>query len=81
MKIVKTDGCVVSGIDIDGIDINNISEEIKQKVIKYVSDQMNTDPGYFREVLSDIVTTFGEYKYLYTCEQCGDSVSETTLEI
>lgn len=81
MKILKTEGCVVSGIAIDNVDIDDISEKTKQKIIEYISDNMSADFNYFKNILSDVIDLYGEYKYLYTCEQCGDSVSETKLEI
>ena len=81
MKIVKTDGCIVSGIDVDGVDINNISEETKQKIIEWIYYKIGVDSSYFKAILSDTVDIFGEYNYLYTCDECGDSVSETILKI
>ncbi len=81
MKIVETEGCIVSGITIDGIDIHSISEEQRDKIFKWMESKMIEDRATFYDMLSNILSIYGDYKYLYTCEQCGDSVSETTLEI
>lgn len=83
MKIVKTEGCVVSGININDVDIFDLSDEDKVKYYNQALDWLkdNYSEQSFNDIINFIVDTFGNCKYLYTCEQCGDSVHETTLKI
>lgn len=83
MKIVRTEGCVVSGLDIDEKDYSTLTEEEKQSVwIKILEDLEEKYSEYnCQELINWYLDTFGEYKHLYTCEQCGDSVGEYTIEI
>ena len=79
-KIVYTDGCVVSGLTIADKDFNDLSLE-EQKAFMHKIIDSAPDSSYLQSMLIEYVQTAGEYKYLYTCEECGDSVCEWTLEI
>ena len=79
-KIVYTDGCIVSGITIDGNDFNDLSLEEQKAFMHRVIDSA-IDSSYLQNMLIEYTQTAGEYAYLYTCEECGDSVCEWTLEI
>ena len=50
MKIIKTDGCVVSGIDIDGQDINYLEEEQKK--------------NYYSKILTYLQNNYSENNFL-----------------
>ena len=79
-KIVYTDGCIVSGLTIDGKSFNDLSLEEQKAFMHRVIDSA-TDSSYLQNMLIEYAQTVGEYEYLYTCEECGDSVCEWTLEI
>lgn len=79
-KIVYTDGCVVSGLTIAGNDFNDLSLEEQKAVMHKIIDS-TTDSSSLKSMLIEYVETAGEYEYLYTCEECGDSVCSWTLEI
>ena len=69
------------------------SEQIKEQHSKKVSDlhrktdgihkiiDGTTDSSYLQNMLIEYAESAGEYEYLYTCDECGDSVCEWTLEI
>lgn len=83
MKIIETNGCVVSGIEIDGKGLEILEEEEKkqyyQKILNWLSE--NYSEVTFRELLGFMTSNFGDSKHLYTCDQCGDSVWEYKVEI
>lgn len=79
-KIVYTDGCIATGLTVDGEFFKDLSLE-KQKAIMHKIIDGTTDSSYLQNMLIEYVESAGEYEYLYTCEECGDSVCEWTLEI
>lgn len=79
-KIVYTDGCIVSGLTIDGRLFDDLSFE-EQKAIMHEIIDNSPDSSYLQNMLIEYTQTAGEYEYLYTCDECGDSVCEWTLEI
>lgn len=79
MKIILTRGCVCDGVTIDGQAINNFtSKELKEIIIEIIN---NISDECLNDILINLLESFGDYKYLYTCEECGDSVYEHTLNI
>lgn len=79
-RIVYTDGCVVLGLTVDGGLFNELPLEEQKEIMHKVIDN-TTGSSYLQSMLIEYVQTAGEYKYLYTCEECGDSVCEWALEI
>lgn len=79
-RIVYTEGCVVSGLTVDDELFNDLSLEEQKAVMHKIIDNA-TDSSYLQNMLIEYVESAGEYEYLYTCEECGDSVCEWTLEI
>lgn len=79
-RIVYTDGCVVSGLTVDDELFNDLSLE-EQKAIMHKIIDGATDSSSLQSMLIEYTQTAGEYEYLYTCDECGDSVCEWTLEI
>lgn len=80
MKLEYTDGCICTSLTVDGKETADMtSEEIK------VSIQAMLDRGIDFAVLQDIWTTLiesqGEYRDLGHCEECGDWISNYTLEL
>ena len=79
-RIVYTEGCVDTGLTVDGRLFNDFSLEEQKAIIHKVIDSA-TDSSSLQSMLVEYVETAGEYEYLYTCEECGDSVCEWALEI
>lgn len=83
LKIVKTEGCVVSGIDINGEDISYLDDSKKKEYYLKILDWLknNYSEANLKIIIDTLIDYYGDYKYLYTCKQCGDSVFESTIEI
>ena len=79
-RIVYTDGCVVSGLTVDDRHFDDLSLEEQKAIMHKIIDNV-PDSSYLQDMLIEYTQSGGEYEYLYTCEQCGDSVCEWTLEI
>lgn len=79
-RIVYTEGCVDTGLTVDGRLFNELPLE-EQKAIMHKIIDSAPDSSYLQDMLIEYTQTAGEYEYLYTCEECGDSVCEWTLEI
>ena len=79
-KIVYTDGCVVTGLTIDGKIFNDLSLEEQKAIMHKIIDNAS-DSSYLQNMLIEYVQTAGEYEYLYTCEECGDSVCSWTIDM
>lgn len=80
MKLEYTDGCICTSLTVDGKETADMtSEEIK------VSIQAMLDREIDFAVLQDIWTTLiesqGEYRDLGHCGECGDWISNYTLEL
>ena len=84
MKIEKTDGCTVSDIMVDGesfVDCSYIMWGIlKQRLIGYLTERVQSDED-LQDLLSWTCDMYGITRHEYHCEQCGDDVYTTTLEI
>ena len=84
MKIEYTEGCVASGLDIDGDAFNSLSTKEQQGYFKdcidwYKHRALLDDD--FQDFIIWLAEKYGECKYVDHCEQCGDSIYTTTLEI
>ncbi len=80
MKLKYVDGCTCNSLTVDGIETIELPLQKVKDTIKTLIDK-ETDLGLLQSILIDFIETKGNYKYLYTCGDCGDSVYETTLEI
>lgn len=74
MELVYTDGCTVFGLDVDGKDFSDIPIEKQKEICHKIIEQC--DSSIMQEFIIDFLNVKGDYNYLYTCEQCGDSVYE-----
>lgn len=72
IKVKVNNGCTTYGMSWDS---ELSARELLIQHIHSLSDEEVLD------MLESIVESFGEYNRLGYCEQCGDSYSETTLEI
>ena len=80
MKLKYVDGCTCNSLTIDGTETIELPLQKVKDTIKTLIDK-ETDLGLLQSILIDFIETKGNYKYLYTCSDCGDSVYESTLDI
>lgn len=80
MKIVSTSGCVCDSLTIDNVESENINIKDLKEAIKKVIDKID-DLGTIQNTLINLVESQGNYKDLGKCEQCGDWITQYTLEV
>lgn len=80
MKLEWTDGCTCTGLDVDGEPFNDLDEAKKREVFNRMVEAILKDFD-IQHITIDLLHDYGEYKHLFNCEQCGDSVCSYTLEI
>lgn len=84
MLIEWTEGCIVTGLDIDEDRFHKMTtEEQKAHFIKCLDwyKHKATKDKDFQDFIIWLVEKYGDYEFQYHCEQCGDSVCTTKLEI
>lgn len=81
MKLVWTNGCIVSNLDIDDVSFGNLSEEEKEVVWSKLFESIEHTDENLQNLLQWYLETYGTHKHLYCCEQCGDEVCEITARI
>lgn len=81
MKLCYTEGCTVTGLTVDSQDYRTLKLSINQKrdILHKLIDKLSEDD--IDDEIINIIQFTGEYKYLYRCEECGDSVCEWTIKI
>lgn len=84
MKLEYTEGCVCYGLDIDGKGFQSMSSEEKKAFFNKCIDWYRhraLPQEDFQDFIIWLVEKYGDFEFQYHCEQCGDSVYTTTLEI
>lgn len=83
MELKYVTGCVCDSLTLDGVETIDLPIEKLQeallKVIKSISKEDKED--VLQDILICIMEGQGEYKCLGSCEQCGDTINEFTLNI
>ena len=79
-RIVYTEGCVDTGLTVDDRIFSDLSLEEQKAIMHKVIDSA-PDSSYLQDMLIEYVESAGEYEYLYTCEECGDSVCSWTIDM
>lgn len=74
-------GCLYNDLTINGKNIDDFSEDGIKEYINYVINHAKMEKADLIFFLKELVEQYGEYKFLYQCEDCFDNVSESTLEI
>lgn len=80
MKLEWTEGCVYYGLDVDGKPFNGLDDAKKREVFDRMVEAILKDFD-IQNITIDLLHDYGEYKLLFHCEQCGDSVCSYTLNI
>lgn len=81
MEIINTEGCTCYGTTINNKDIQDYSKEELKWVLDQLILELDLTQTELQDIINLIVTTHGEYKFLYHCEQCDDDVCEYKLKI
>lgn len=80
MKLEYTDGCVCTSLTVDNIQTIDMKiEDLQDVICKLVKRE--SDIAVLQDLFTDLMESQGTYKDLGHCEQCGDFISEYTLEI
>ena len=84
MKIEYTNGCTVSGLDIDEENFSDLTatklQETKNALLAFL-ERKKMDECDLQELLVWTATTYGKEEYVGYCDQCGDTIYKTTLTI
>lgn len=80
MKIKSVTGCICDSLTVDNVETVNMDKEAIKNVIKKLIDR-ETDLGTLQSILMNLVETQGEFEDLGHCEQCGDWITEYTVEL
>lgn len=80
MKLEYTEGCTCYGLDVDGKPFDDLDEAKKLQVFNRMIEAILKECD-IQNIIIDILHYYGDYKHLYYCEQCRDSVCSYTLEI
>lgn len=80
MKIEYTEGCTCYGLDVDGEPFNDLDEAKKREVFDRIVEAILKDDD-IQDIIINLLCQYGDYKHLFYCELCGDSVYSYTLEI
>lgn len=85
MKVEYTNGCIADTLEIDGFPFGDTHSSslngITENLLRYIRKQCKEDREYLQELLIATTERFGETEYMHTCEQCGDSVFKTSLDM
>ena len=87
MKLVYTEGCTVTGLSIGGESPEDMTLDEVKDAFRGMTDKIietsktKEDKDKLVQAMMDLLQSHGKYKYLYHCEQCGDSVVEYTMSI
>lgn len=84
MKIEITEGCICTGMDVDGTSISEMSEEQRHEVRKTLCEYIlnhEDEIDLFR--LGGIVVSIADSEYSYSgpCECCDEYINTWKMEI
>ena len=84
MKLEYTEGCTVTGLDVDGEDFRDLTatklQELKDTLIDYLEDREIKEDD-LQDLVIWVTERFGICEHQYYCETCNDDVYTTTLTI
>jgi hypothetical protein len=83
MKVVQTYGCTAASFTVDGVEVNDLTDEEKQKFEDVLFANLREalrDHSLTHERLVECLQ-YDDYETSEPCDQCGDSVSTTTWNL
>lgn len=86
MKIDYIQGCTVTGIDVDGDDLRDLSAHKKRDIYRKLLTFLETreSPAWeedLQELLIFVAERYGTTRHDFHCDSCGDDVFITTLNV
>ena len=79
MKIEYIIGCINNSLTIDEEEVTDININKLKSIVKHLVDKTD-DTSILQELILSFVQEYGKWKYLGTCEQCGDSIDKFVYE-
>ena len=80
MELKYVTGCVCDSLTLDGVEtVDHPIEKLQEALLKVIKSISKED--VLQDILICIMEGQGEYKCLGSCEQCGDTINEFTLNI
>lgn len=84
-KLVATQGCICDGLTIDNNNPADYPIEMKlgflYKVYKKAVEKGLADDSDITSLLYEAVVRFGDSKFVYHCDECGDNVYDYKMKI
>ena len=80
MKLKYVDGCICTSLTVDDIETIDMKQEDFKNVIHKLIDK-ETDLGTLQMIWIRLIEHMGNFRDLGHCEECGDWITEYTLEI
>lgn len=79
MELKYVTGCVCGSLTLDGVETVDLPiEKLQEALVKVIK---SSKEDVLQDILICIIEGQGEYKCLGSCEQCGDTIDEFTLNI
>lgn len=80
MKLEYTNGCVCNSLTVNDQETIDIPiEELKKVCIEAINNI--DDISLLQGFLIDFIETYGDYKNLGYCEECGDHIDNYILDL
>lgn len=80
MELKYVTGCACDSLTLDGVEAVGLPIEKLQKALLKVIKSISKE-DVLQDILICIMEGQGEYKCLGSCEQCGNTINEFTLNI
>lgn len=81
MKLEKVRGCICDCLDADGEREIDFSDHKRRAVINKIADYLKKQDDGCNALMSWFIEWYGDWKDLGYCEECGDVITEWTIEI
>lgn len=81
MKLEMVRGCVCDWLGADAEREVDFSDQKRRKVINKIADYLKEQDDGCNALMAWFIDWYGETKDLGYCDECGDSITEWTIEI
>ncbi len=88
MKLTATEGCTCYTYKIDDVEVKDMLDEeskeynpalVKEAILKMID--LPQAEGHYYDLFQSLLERFGDMKFEFHCDQCGDDVYSYKLEI
>lgn len=80
MRLFYTNGCMYTSLSVDDKEIANMTPEEIKVSIRAMLDR-ETDMSTLQDIWTALIESQGEYEDLGRCAECGDRITNYTLEL